>query len=303
MMKGFFSYIFSCTNVDNHKVINILGIKLKFKRKQMDLSWTGGNHILSSTILYGVQRLISTAYLHRETFLPFKNKHQNEKVALVGCGPSLNYFTPVKNVYYCGLNRAFLFDKIKFDYLFAIDNWGLVGMLDDFINYNPKCIKFIGDQNRDLAGSQIPESSALKIDCLRYKTTVPGMDMKIAYDLSCEPLGQFCSVSFHALQFLMYTNPKTIYLIGIDCNIATAGHFKGQTVGNFTKMKFNDKYAVEVYKMFKDFAQEYYPETEIISINPVGLKGVFKDVYTEEYLNAHPEINKNEVEIFDKEVV
>ena len=42
MMKGFFSYIFSCTNVDNHKVINILGIKLKFKRKQMDISCTGG---------------------------------------------------------------------------------------------------------------------------------------------------------------------------------------------------------------------------------------------------------------------
>ena len=55
--------------------------------------------------------------------------------------------------------------------------------------------------------------------------------------------------------------------------------------------------------MFKQFKNKVYPDVEVVSINPVGLKGVFKDVYTEEYLNAHPEINKNEVEIFDKEVV
>ena len=31
----------------------------------------------------------------------------------------------------------------------------------------------------------------------------------------------------------------------------------------------------------KEFAETYYPDTEIISINPVGLKGVFKDEFTE----------------------
>ncbi len=36
----------------------------------------------------------------------------------------------------------------------------------------------------------------------------------------------------------------------------------------------------EKYQEMKRFAQIHYPETEIISINPVGLKGMFKDIYT-----------------------
>jgi hypothetical protein len=32
---------------------------------------------------------------------------------------------------------------------------------------------------------------------------------------------------------------------------------------------------------FKKFASIYYPKTEIISINPIGLKGLFKDIYTD----------------------
>ena len=40
------------------------------------------------------------------------------------------------------------------------------------------------------------------------------------------------------------------------------------------------------YARLKTFADQYYPDTEIISINPVGLKGLFKDIYTEEYKNS-----------------
>lgn len=35
----------------------------------------------------------------------------------------------------------------------------------------------------------------------------------------------------------------------------------------------------EHFLEMKRFAQMHYPETEIISVNPVGLKGVFKDRY------------------------
>jgi len=35
------------------------------------------------------------------------------------------------------------------------------------------------------------------------------------------------------------------------------------------------------WKFFKEIAKKYCPDTEIISINPVGLKGLFhKDIYT-----------------------
>ena len=49
----------------------------------------------------------------------------------------------------------------------------------------------------------------------------------------------------------------------------------------------------------KKFAEVYYPETEIISVNPIGLKGLFRDVYTESFLTEHPEIDKKTVEILN----
>ena len=36
---------------------------------------------------------------------------------------------------------------------------------------------------------------------------------------------------------------------------------------------------VEPWKRLKLFANKLYPGTEIISVNPVGLKGLFKDIY------------------------
>ena len=33
------------------------------------------------------------------------------------------------------------------------------------------------------------------------------------------------------------------------------------------------------WKEIKEFADIYYPDTKIIVINPVGLKGVFTDIY------------------------
>ena len=34
---------------------------------------------------------------------------------------------------------------------------------------------------------------------------------------------------------------------------------------------------VKAYKKFKQFANKYYPDVQIISINPIGLRGIFKD--------------------------
>ena len=67
------------------------------------------------------------------------------------------------------------------------------------------------------------------------------------------------SIIFPALQFMLYTGLSKIYLAGVDADI-----------GNLS----------EKWKQAKSFIEESYPNTEMISINPVGLKGYFKDVYT-----------------------
>ena len=98
-------------------------------------------------------------------------------------------------------------------------------------------------------------------------------ESQFAYDISTQPLGCFGSVVFPALQFSLWTNPKKIYLVGCDCTTLGYAYNKNETNFLITEEIIN------AYKKFKFFAYKYYPETEIISINPVGLKGIFKDVY------------------------
>ena len=120
---------------------------------------------LKYEILSGMQRIVNTAFLHQKTFSEFKNKYQGKTVVLVGAGPTLNYGNTIENAVYVGTNRTFLFDNIKFDYLFTIDKAGLqtptASYYQQFFDYKGNnCIKFVGDQNLGI-DFQIPESKII----------------------------------------------------------------------------------------------------------------------------------------------
>lgn len=246
---------------------------------------------METNILQGVQRLINTAFLHQKTFSEFKNKFYGKKVVLVGAGPTLNYFEPIEDAIYVGVNRTFLNEKIKFDYLFTIDRAGLETVdknyYKEFFSYREDdCIKFVGDQNLGIY-FQIPESVIVGRNIRRYKTTAGICSDKFTLDIESEPLGNFTSVGLQAIQFIMYGNPKEVYLVGFDCNAAKAGHFTGGKNIAFFRGEDLDNtndLAIWGWKEFKKFRDLYYPNTNIISINPVELKNVFdKDIYTENY--------------------
>lgn len=282
---SFLNNLFSITNEYEHKVIRILGFKFKLinnvsliKNSKKDL-------------LRGVQRLLTISTLHQKTFNEYKNKYQGKSIVLIGAGPSLNFFNPIKNAVYVGCNRAFLFDKVNFDYLFSIDKLGIENYYEEFKNYEKNnCVKFIGDQNLG-KNFQIPESYILKLkNVKRYKTSIGLYPSRFTLDIESEPLGNFASVSLQAIQFILYTNPAKVYLVGIDCTTGSQGHFTGKTPdssGRGENAKVLDENNINSYKALKEFAQMYYPETEIISINPVGLKGIFKDEYTQEFLEQY----------------
>ena len=80
--------------------------------------------------------------------------------------------------------------------------------------------------------------------------------------------------------------------MGCDANLN--GYF-----GGVNKNKLCLDNVIHGWKKFKEFAETWYLETEIISINPVGLRGLFHDVYTESYLNKHPEIAETKPEILE----
>ena len=103
------------------------------------------------------------------------------------------------------------------------------------------------------------------------------------------------SVSFPAIQFALYTYPKKIYLIGLDTT-QMPNYFGIDNPYNTTQM-------IKGYKEFQKFAKIHYPDIEIISINPVGLKGIFKDVYTQSYVDEHPELLEENIEIINEKVM
>ena len=106
-----------------------------------------------------------------------------------------------------------------------------------------------------------------------------------AVNIETEAIGDFGGAVFSALQIMAYTRPKRIFLIGCDCTNSKCAYHTDRK----KQIMHSDK--IDGFKAFKEFAQTTYPDIEIISINPVGLKGLFKDIYTEKFLENHPEIN------------
>lgn len=231
-----------------------------------------------------IQRQLSIALLHQITFSRFKGINSGKEVALFATGPTIKKFDPslLPNIINVGVNKAFLYKNVRFDYLFAIDKISIADCIEDFFSY--KCSKFIGDQHLGEA-YQIPENYLSQKDVLRYKTSVKLFPDIFAQDLESNPLANSCSVAIQAMQFILYTNPENIYLIGNDCTVNRAEHFYDNSETFICSLESrneplaeNQKNLINSWKQIKTFASLYYPCTKIISVNPVNLKGLFEDI-------------------------
>jgi len=229
-----------------------------------------------------IEKKLSTMMMHQLTFPQFKDKHQGKDIVILASGPTLQYFTPINDCIYIGVNKSFTAHKIKLDYLFIQDFSGTTSGYIDEIN-KLDCTKFYGLTSENIEPYRtIPESIRLSANAYSYRTDwedISNFKTEFAYDLSVQSLGCGGTIVFPALQFALWTNPRRIYLVGADTN--NSGYFEG----NNKNILYPNK-LIPLYKKFKLFAQQYYPYTEIISVNPVGLKGIFEDIYTDEYLDS-----------------
>lgn len=300
MHKKLLKNIFYIQNKNNHKVLNILGLKIKIRIKDGNEDRTEELlKNLSSEIVnrqtYINQRLLTASITNHNAFTKFRGCLKGKTVVLVAAGPTVKDFTPIDGAVYVGCNRAFLLDNVNFDFLFAIDKVGIQEYYKEFFEYRTdKCIKFIGDQNLG-PHYQIPENIIpIEKNIYRYITTAGLSNISWTYplDISIAPLLNPPTVSLQAMQFILWTQPEKVYIVGVDCTCATLKHFTGKNADctfRNENIENNDLLSVELYKSIKEFAQTYYPQTRIISVNPVGLKGIFEDVYTKTYI----EKNKN----------
>ncbi len=254
-------------------LLNILG----FENYKKDIV-----NQLSKQIRFEISFYNSVSFLHKQTFLKYKNINAGKNVVLLATGPSLNDFKPIKDAIYMGVNKAYSYTGVQLDYLFVQDYEGAkfyINEIGEYKKQNPQLKLFYG-----ITGYVpndpwlIPESVALAHGAERYynlyrpEEKVWGEDF--SYDILNNPLKCFGSVSFAAMQFILWTNPKRVYLVG--CDNSLKGYAQG--ILNETN-KLNVSRGLEGWVKLKKFAQKFYPETEIISINPDGLKGIFKDEY------------------------
>ncbi len=233
--------------------------------------------------LSNMKCIVEAQNLHKISFASYRNAFAGKDVVLVCTGPTAKKYKPIDGAVHVGVNGAVYLEHVALDYLFVQDNTvrqtGNNSLNDDADKYaGNNCKKFYGiipDDRLAAVRSDIERIAASRM-CLRNVSAYVLEDIphhNVAYDIAREPLGDFSGTPFSALQFILYTNPKRLYLVGWDCGA-------GYAYDKRNAMK-PANYQVEILKKhFLPFIKVHYSDIEIISINPVGLKGIFKDIYT-----------------------
>ena len=240
-------------------------------------------------ITYNNSISLAAARCNELTFLKLKNCNANKEVVLCGAGPTLSEYRPIENAVHVALNRALLFNKVKYDWFIADDWDGIDFMQDTIIKYD--CKKMLGTTGIYLYEKiQIPESFYRLSKAEKYYTdifiTKNGFESKFICDIDKMPIGGMPNIALQAMQILLFSNPERIFLVG--CDASNAGHFV--TPDNLNQQRINvhnddikvcvsSDLVIKKWLELKKFINIYYPDIEVVSINPVGLKGIFKDVY------------------------
>lgn len=226
---------------------------------------------------------------HKESFLKFKGCNRDRTVAVVGTGPTLNYYTQIPGVPHIGVNASFLKEGLTLDYYFIthyVPEWCERLKEYDFVKFFNVGIK--SRKKKD----QVPEYIIEENNGRRYFSLPITPFTQIHTNIECYPLMSYDSIIFQAIHFALYTRPKELLLIGCDC--AATGHFNSVPT-SFYEERVAIPQWIAGYKNIKKLVSLHYPDTEIVSVNPVGLRGIFRDVYTKSYIDEHPEIDKCEM--------
>jgi len=283
--------IFSIKKEKYTKIITILGIKFKFTNKiQMCMdSIKSLGHLIhtsearSARRISNLKTIIQAQSLHPKTFGKYRNAFEGKDVVLVCTGPTAKNYKPIEGAIHVGVNGAIYLDQLKLDYLFiqdyAINQPSNKTLNQDANNYvGNNCQKFYGilpdTRLKEVEPTicRIPLNQCNSDNIHQYVLEDISKN-NLAYNLEIEPLGEFLGTPFSAIQFILYCNPKRLYLVGCDCSSGYAYNKRSAIQPA--------NYQVEIWTNdIKPFIEKYYANLEVISLNPIGLKGLFIDEYT-----------------------
>ncbi len=292
-----------------HKKVYLLGLQI-FNKNYIRV-----NNILPDNTFVYYNTFANL--LHPVLFEKYRNINKGKKIVLYACGPSSNYYFPIKEAIHVSVNRAIFNYDIKFDTLFMHDSEFVLENLALLKDYDAEKFCAFHTNKGNALKFNTPSKYVDYIGAKRFIVSDPhikGVDTNIPDVINPDiAKGMFYDrgggTVFSALQFILYTHPKRIYLVGCDCTSDGYFYSKINNINNkYTncldiKNGKNDllSKSLQLWREAAITIKMLYPDTEIISINPVGLKGLFKDVYTQSYVDEHPELLNENVEILDDE--
>lgn len=221
-------------------------------------------------------------------FAEYRNCFRGKKVVIVGSGPTAKYYKPIPDAIHIALNFAWRREDIAFDFLFTGDNGvnkhSEIKMQQGFEKIKDKIFIYKHLARSPHRHLDFGEDFSLMPNVRRFYSASISDANPIYQNICLHPLFEVASIADPALAFALFTYPDELYLVG--CDAASNGYFYENPNPNYiTGNKNMRTHHMKVgYTRIKMFAKHYYPDTKIISVNPVGLKGLFEDIYTEDFL-------------------
>lgn len=252
-------------------------------------------------------------YLHNAVFIDkIKDSIKNKDVIVYGSSPSLNYFDSNKffsdDAIHMGVNGQINNKNLNLDYFFAGD-------------YVPICKNNITAEllkEKESKGTRICITRKVNVDPLNPKSNrfipdsflreLDGCANMLFYTNDYVEAVQknylkllFSSYSIGQIPLLisLFCGAARIYLVGFDQGgaVYADGRSRGSCkVVDIEKSKASEDFAhnktpsdlkaIKGYKQVKKIRKELNLKSEVISVNPVNMKGIFSDVYTSEFVTA-----------------
>lgn len=211
----------------------------------------------------------------------YRGVHTGRAAVLLLSGPTLSkYVPPEPDLVTCGVNTV-MFHQPDLDYFFIQDVGkpnhanAYVNRKEEYDAFQPNIAKFYGTTlcralaSADAGATPYQFTHARIIKQGRAMIEDPKVPADFSADLAKKPPAAAGSVAFPALQFLLWTGVKRIYIVGADI---TDGRRIGEDKPAQDYVKQNH---LGRWREFERWVATAYPDVEIIPINPVGLRGMF----------------------------
>lgn len=282
--------IFPATSITTQRRFNVIEgmISEVLKSNLMLTNSVSLDQQAESNVLYLMCKANEIMNVHKDTFSEYKNAFSGRKVVLVGSGPTLNYYTPIPDAIHIGVNGSYKKQGLHLDYLFMqdFDGEGKNKVFDVEEVKSLDCKKFVGRYIKYISNSKmhaeenVPEYIGAK-SYFVYDYYPGRIKYEIPLDIEYYPVMDNASTIFTALHFALYGHPAEIFIVGCDCSYDNGMHFDS---GDAKPMLIN--LVKDNWKIMKKHIGAYYDDIKVVSINPVGLKGLFEDQYTKEFIDS-----------------